>query len=365
MRILEITSELDGGGVDRLLFDYCSRMSKDIQFDFIVTSKKEGILEQPLKDLGCNIYHISQIREGLKQHCKQLKEILQKHNYDIVHDHSGYKAWCNLRVAKKQKVPVRIAHSHQAFMVESFKQKVLRRISTPLTKIYATDLFACGNDAAKWMWGEHSFQKNKVYIMRNAIDATRFSFSEEKRNQLRNELGIENKFVIGNVARFSYQKNHEFLINIFSEIKKIRDDAVLMLVGRGELEDDVKMQVETLGLQDSVLFMGVRNDVPDLLNAMDVFVLPSRFEGLPVTLVEIQANGLAGIISDCVTKEMAISRDCLFLSIYDSIVSWCEAINNRYREQSHNVIKNTPYDIKIAANILYDKYVSLMIKSEQ
>ena len=360
MRILEITSDLDGGGVDRLLYDYCSRMTNDIQFDFVVTSKTEGILEKPLKELGCKIYRISQIREGLKKHNDQLKKILTDNHYDVIHDHSGYKAWCNLRVAKKCGVTARIAHSHQAFMAETTKQKIMRILSTPITKMYSTELFACGNDAAKWMWGEKAFNDGKVYIMKNAIQAERFNFSPEKRERIRCEYNIANKFVIGNVARFSYQKNHEFLINIFAQVKKIRTDAVLMLIGRGELEDTVKEQVEALGLSDSVIFMGVRNDVPDLVNAMDVFALPSRFEGLPVTLVEIQANGLPAVISENVTKEMTISKDFTFIPLTQSTLAWAKAISETQRNESRNLIKNTIYDLNIATNELRTKYLSIV-----
>ena len=359
MRILEITSELDGGGVDRLLYDYCSRMVNDIKFDFVVTSKIEGILENPLKELGCNVYHISQIREGLKKHNKELKRILTDNHYDIIHDHSGYKAWSNLRVAKKSGVGVRIAHSHQSFMAETEKQKIIRMISTPITKMYSTDLFACGNDAAKWMWGKRAFNKGKVYIMKNAIEAARFGFSQEKRDRIREEFNISDKFVVGNVARLSYQKNHEFLINIFAEIKKQRQDAILMLIGRGELEEDIKKQVKELGLDDAVLFMGVRNDVPDLLNAMDVFVLPSRFEGLPVTLVEVQANGLPAVISESVTKEMTISSDFSFISLSQPASKWAKVIYETKRSNSLNIIENTDYDLKISADELRKKYISI------
>lgn len=356
---MEITSELDGGGVDRLLYDYCSRMVKDIQFDFVVTSKNEGILEQPLKNLGCNVYRVPQIKNGLKNHIEEIKKILDNNNYDIIHDHSGYKAWCNLWIAKKCGVENRIAHAHQAFMKETFKQKIMRLISVPITKFYSTELFACGNDAAKWMWGKRAFEKNRVYIMKNAINVQNFGFVSEKRAQIREDLGITDKFVIGNVARFSYQKNHEFLINIFAELKKLRDDAVLLLIGRGELEESIKAQVESLGLSNSVLFMGVRNDVPDLLNAMDVFVLPSRFEGLPVTLVEIQANGLPAVISDVVTKEMTFSEDFSFVSLSQSSCEWAKVISEKKRADSKNLIKNTEYDLHIATDKMRCKYLSM------
>lgn len=153
MKILEISSELDGGGVDRLLYDYCSRMIPEIHFDFIVTSKSEGMLEQPLKKLGCNIFHVAQMREDRKLYKRQIKEIIKKGNYDIIHDHSGYKAIFTMYYAKKYNIKGRIAHAHMAYIPESGKEKAIRRICTRIVKHYATDLFACGEDAAKWMWG--------------------------------------------------------------------------------------------------------------------------------------------------------------------------------------------------------------------
>ncbi len=360
MRILEITSELDGGGVDRLLYDYCSSLSDEVQFDFVVTSKTEGMLEQPLKDLGCKIYRVSQLKEDLKGHKEQLKKILEAEKYDIIHDHSGFKAWCNLSVAKKCGVKTRIAHSHQAFMTESSIGRLIRKVSTILTKLYATNLFACGNDAAKWMWGEKALRKNKVYIMKNAVVSEKFGFSSAKRDELRKVLGLENKFVIGNVARITYQKNQEFLVEVFAEIRKNRDDAVLLLVGRGDTEEQIKKQVADLGLTDSVIFTGVRNDVPDLLNVMDVFVLPSRFEGLPVTLIEIQANGLPGVISDAVTKEMTFSEDLNFLPLSASYDEWAKVISSKSRKKSVNAVENTGYDLKLATEDLKDKYLSMI-----
>ena len=256
---------------------------------------------------------------------------------------------------------MRIAHSHQSFMAETKKQTIERLISTPITKYCATHLFACGNDAAKWMWGKRAFERGDVYIMKNAIDAGRFEFSESKREELRKEFGLENKFVIGNVARFSYQKNHEFLVKIFAEVKKLRDDAVLMLVGRGELEDDVKKQVSELGLDDSVIFMGVRNDVPELLNAMDVFVLPSRFEGLGIVYIEAQMNGLKCFASEgLVPEEANVTGDMLFLplknenewanKILDYSLNRCNVDFNKFEE----------YNIESAARKMQNKYFTMI-----
>ena len=360
MKILYTLPALDGGGIDRLLYDYTIQFPQGIQCDFIVHTDYEGILEKDLKEKGYNIYHIPPLHTNRKKYFAGIKAILKNGNYDIIHVNQGYKGLFFLYYAKKNKIKVRITHSHMAHTPETKKDLFVRKIATCGAKRLATHLFACGNDAAKWMWGEKAFNSGKVYIMKNAIHAEQFSFSSEKREHLRREYNLTDKFVIGNVARFSYQKNHEFLIKVFSEIKKVRDDAVLMLVGRGELEGEVKKQVQDLGLTDSVLFMGVRNDVPDLLNAMDVFVLPSRFEGLPVTLVEIQANGLPAVISANVTKEMALSDDFCFLSLSQSALEWAEVILKKNRTDSANLIQNTSYDLQIAIDDLRKKYLSIL-----
>ena len=359
MRILEVTSDLDGGGVDRLLYDYCRRMIQDISFDFIVTSTTTGILEQPLIDLGCRVFHIPQFNEGIRKHNKEFETIVKNGGYDIIHDHSGYKAFFNLWVAKKQKVKVRIAHSHQAFMVESARTKLIRKIITPFTKAVATDLFACGIDAAKWMWGESEYNNNNVYIMTNAINAKDFSFNEHVRREVRNELGLEGKMVIGNVARFSYQKNHEFLLRMFSHVVRERPDARLVLIGRGELYDEMKELADSLGLSDKVLFLGVRNDVPRLLNGLDLFVLPSRFEGLPVTLVEIQANGLPAMVADSVTTEIRHSEKLKYYPLSDGEIKWAEECCRFSLTRGDNGIIHTNYDLDYASNDLKEKYISM------
>lgn len=351
MRVLEILFELDGGGVDRLLYDYCSRIIPEIEFDFVVTSKSEGILEAPLKQLGCNVFHVAQMRENCKLHIKQMKKILIEGHYDVIHDHSGYRAAINMCLAKKLGVKGRIAHSHIAYIPETAKSKLERYIFTPIVKHYSTELFACGKDAAKWMWGN-----SKTYIMTNAINPDAFIFNSELRSQLRKKLGIENKFVIGNVARFSYQKNHEFLIEVFNEVSKKREDAVLLLIGRGELFDEIKQKVHSLNLDDKVIFLGVRNDVPDLLNCMDIFALPSRFEGLPVSLVEVQANGLCSLVSDRITKEIHLNDNVFFIPINKGTKVWSELIYSIDNNRTSSKVKNSKYDIEKATLHLKNKY---------
>lgn len=361
MKVLHITSELDGGGVERLLYDYCSRMIPHIEFDFVVTSKTKGILEQPLIDLGCQVFHISSFRDGINKHNKQILDIIINGKYDIVHDHSGFKAFFNLYLAKKCDVKTRIAHSHQAYMVENMFGKLIRKTVTPLTKLIATDLFACGIDAATWMWGEKLYNCGKVRIMTNAINVPVFKYSELTRSEMRKALNLTNKFVVGNVARFSYQKNHDFLIDIFAAIKHSNKDAVLLLIGGGELESSIRTKVQALGLNDCVLFLGVRDDVPQLMSAMDAFVLPSRFEGLPVTLVEAQAASLPCYVSDSITKEISITKFIEYIPLSYSVDMWAEKIlatSSEPRSDNSEVISRSGYDIEIESKKMQEWYMS-------
>lgn len=358
MRILHTLPALDGGGIDRLLFDYCSRMADAIHFDFIVHNTNEGILEPLLKELGCQIYHVPPLHTNIKEYFSGIKKVIKNGRYDIIHVSQGNRGLFYLIFAKKYGIKTRISHSHMAFIPETLKTKIIRKLTTALVKIFATNLFACGRDAAIWMWGKRRYDMDKVFIMTNAIDTERFAYSDEKRDVLRKKFCLDGKFVIGNVARLSYQKNHEFLIKIFSEIKKLNPNSVLMLVGRGELEDEVRKQVNDFGLSDSVIFMGVRNDVPDLLNVMDVFVLPSRYEGLPVTLVEVQANGLVAIVSDTITDEIKISENIFYLSLKLSEYEWARVINGLDTVRTSNHLSNSEYDIDSAVGKLKEFYQS-------
>lgn len=356
IKILHTLPALDGGGAEKIIYDYCTRMPKDFHFDFITHTDYIGILEEKLKKSGCKIYHVPTRRENKKENQRRIKEIVKSGEYDIVHVSQGYKGVHFLWVAKKYKVPVRIAHSHMSYIPESLKDRVVRKVATIIARSLATDLFACGDDAAKWMWGN----KNDVFIMTNAIEADKYTYDNNVRISLRKELGIENKIVIGNVARFSYQKNHDFIIDFAKEITQLNKDIVLLLIGRGELLEKIKARVNANRLDDYVLFLGVRSDVQKLLNVMDVFILPSRYEGLPVTLVETQANGLSSVVSSKITKEIKYADNVRYLPIDSGTEEWVECILNMKYEHLGNAIKNTSYDINNSVWVLVDKYKELL-----
>ncbi len=351
LRVLQELSELDGGGVAKLVYDYCTNIDKSkIQFDFIIFDYNNvGIYEQPIKDMGCKLYKIPRFKNDKKTFLKEMEKIVKNGNYDIVYSHLGSRGLPLMYFGKKYKIKRRIAHSHIAFeTVTKFKALYNKALSVA-AKLYATELIACGKDAGVYMWGK----KAKPYIMANAIDTKLFKFSPEIRLKKRTELDIDDKFVIGIVGRLAHQKNYPYLLKVYKEVLRERDDTVLLIIGRGPDEDELKQSAKDLGIDKDVIFLGVRDDVQDLLNAFDIFVLPSHYEGLPVALIEAQASGLIQLVSDKVTDEMHVTDLLQFLPIQDeNIAQWKDAIVNcknnvSERDKYWEVVKENGYDIII------------------
>lgn len=361
MRILQVCVDLDGGGIDRYLYNYCTKIS-GIQFDFaIVDNNKVGILEQPLLNYGCNIYRLPRLSNGLWQNYQTLSRILKKNKYDAVHIHLGYKSTIALFCAKQNKIKTRIAHAHIAFVPENYWEKLVRKALTPITKFLATDLAACGIDAAKWVWGERAYEAGKVLIHNNAIETTKYQFDNDVRKEYRNKLGIpQDAFVVGHVGRLCDQKNQSRLLDIFAKIHELRPTSYLVLIGRGEQRLLLENKVNTLELTRNVLFLGVRDDVAHLLSTMDVFVFPSKYEGLPFTLIETQCNGLQTLSSDAVTKYVKVSNCITFMSLKEDDYKWAQlALMLGEKEHDHTAINNVKkagYDINIEAQKLKKYY---------
>lgn len=371
MRILEVCVDLDGGGIDRYLYNYCSRI-KDIQFDFaVVENNKIGILESKLIEMGCNIFRVPRQSNGIKQNYNALKKIMLQTKYDAVHIHLGYKSAVALLCAKNCGIRTRIVHAHIAFVPESFLQKVFRKGMTFITKRLATSLAACGNDAAKWVWGKKAFDRGMVTVHNNAIQTEDYAFSEELRREARKELYInENTLAIGHVGRICEQKNQLRLVEIFASIHKLRENSVLLLVGYADeqYKERVSAKARELSVEDSVRFLGVRSDVKKLLNAFDLFVFPSLYEGLPFTLIETQCNGLPALSSDAVTDEVKVSGCVDFLPLAASDSEWAQKAVS-LSESGHNPnackdVADAGYDINIEAQRLRSYYISSIKASE-
>ena len=361
MRILEICVDLDGGGIDRYLLNYCSRIP-DIQFDFAVVDNKVGILEPQLEALGCHIYRVPRQRQGIKANYNALKQILTQNTYDAVHVHLGYRGAVALWCAKRCGVKTRIVHAHIAAEPESKKQRILRKGFTFLVKRLATHLAACGVDAAKWVWGERAYAKGKVTIHNNAIETAKYAYSEAVRAAVRADLGIDrDTLVVGHVGRLCAQKNQLRLLDIFCEIHHRQPDSVLLLVGRGDLNEPIRRKAEEMGVSEAVRLLGVRDDVPHLLSAFDTFVFPSTHEGLPFTLIETQCNGLPAISANTVTPLVQLGDDVQFLSLSQSDVDWAQAAlaaaERGHDPEGARRVADAGYDIDREAARLRDYYV--------
>jgi len=330
IRVLHELGNLDGGGVARLIYDYYRHMNHEkVHFDFIINDEyTDGILEQPLREMGCTIYKIPALNRNAIARLRKLERIVREGHYDVVHSHIASRCLFLLYFGKKFGVKFRFAHSHIAYQNISFMHRTFDKIMIAVAKTQATQLLACGHDAGVYMWGKREVNSGKVKIVRNAVDTGRFRFSEEERIRLRKQYGFDNRIVLGIVGRLIEQKNDEFMLEVFREVLKKRKDAVLAFVGRGPLEEKLKDTVNKWGINESVLFLGVRNDVEKLLNMFDVFVLPSLYEGLPVVLVEAQANGLSAVVSDRITKEVQVTDLIQYVSLEKSPQEWANIILN-------------------------------------
>lgn len=297
LRILHVVTYMGRGGLETMIMNYYRHIDRSkVQFDFLVHRDFEADYDAEILSLGGRIYRLPPLNPFGVEYLSQLDQFFEEHGeYRIVHCHLDCMAGIPLKYAKKHGVPVRIAHAHNSNQTKDKKYLLKLFYRRNITK-YATDLFACGDEAGKWMFRATSF-----HIMNNAIDTARYVYSPETAEQARTELKIPgNAMVCGHVGRFMTQKNHEFLLRVFA---KMPENAWLLLVGDGALREAVERRAEDLGIRNRIIFTGVRADVHRMLQAMDVFVFPSIYEGLPVSVIEAQASGLPCLISDKVPIE--------------------------------------------------------------
>lgn len=360
MRILQVVTHMNRGGLETMLMNYYRQIDHTkIQFDFLTHRKYDGDYGKEIKELGGKIYHLPVLNPFSRKYKNALHNFFLNHpEYEIIHVHQDCLSSIILKAAKKCNVKVRIAHSHCSSQDKDVKYPVKMYYQQFISK-YATELMACGNNAGRWMFRGAPFK-----VLNNAIDAKRYIYNPDERILQRQKWGIKpNEILVGHVGRFSPPKNHTFLIDIFEDIQSIAS-AKLILIGdeKGKLADQVKEKVVKLGLQDKVIFAGLRSDVADLMQAMDVFVFPSNYEGLPVTLVEAQAAGLPCLISDKVPIECKVTDLVRQLPLSDSAATWAnQAVNDAaiIREDTFEKIRQAGFDIVENAMWLQNYYLRL------
>lgn len=366
-RILQVVTHMNRGGLETMLMNYYRQIDREqLQFDFLTHRPYRGDYGEEIESLGGILYHLPRLNPISSGYKKALHQFFVQHpEYRVIHVHQDCLSSVILKVAKECGVKVRIAHSHCSSQDKDLKYPV-KLFYRRFIPEYATEMMACGKEAGNWMFGGAPFLE-----LKNAIHTEEYIYHSGKRQEMRDQLGFTaDELIVGHVGRFSPPKNHIYLIDIFSQIKIRNPDSKLLLVGddQGELADTIKRKVTDLGLADSVVFTGLRSDVADLMQAMDVFVFPSNYEGLPVTMIEAQAAGLPCLISDKVPIECKVTELVQQISLAEGAEVWAEraiaAAKETVREDTGTQIKAAGYDIEKNAKWLQDYYHSAFERVE-
>lgn len=368
IRILQILHSMNRGGAENALMNYYRHVDRNcIQFDFLLTDQSKCQFEDEILSLGGRVFRVPLLTIANPfPYIKGVKKFLEEHpEYKIVHSHTSSKSFFPLFLAKKQGVPVRISHSHSS-MAEGGINGMIRKMLRPFLKLVATDWVTCGEQAGEYLYGKKAQKEGKVKLFRNVIEAERFRFSKEKREQMRDSLGIDNDvFVIGHTARFNPVKNHKFDVDILVEIKKIHPNCKLLELGLG-VKEGLLEYAKQKGVEEDIIFAGVVSNVFDYEQAMDVFILPSFNEGLPLSIVEAQVSGLP-----CFTTEGTVSKECSVTNLVSYIPLevgakvWAKRIwesRNVERIDRFVEIASAGYDAQTSAKKLQDFYMGKILK---
>lgn len=351
------------GGVESVIMNYYRNIDRTkIQFDFLCNTEKVAY-EDEIRSLGGRIFKITARSKNPKKYKVELENIFKKNskNYSAI--------WVNvcslanidyLKMAKKYNIKKRIIHSHNSKNMDSKIRGILHRINRIFIKKYATDFWACSNDAAKWFFSKKIIKSNKYKMINNAIDIEKYQYNVMSRNQIRKELNAdESTFIVGNIGRFHFQKNHPFIIKVFKEVHKKIKNSLLILIGEGEDIDKIKKMVKEENLQKNVLFLGTRDDIPRLLSGMDAFLFPSFFEGLSLTSVEATANGIDFYAKEsCMPKFIIETKNFHAIDITNEIDVANELIKNKKNARINNkeTLNKNGLNIKIEAKKMQEYF---------
>ena len=360
IRILHMIASLSIGGSQSMVLNLYKAIDREtVQFDFIIDHPEDAVLKPEIEALGGKVYELPTfVGKNIRQVKRAWDAFFTEHpEYRILHSHSRSYASVYIPIAKKHGLTT-IIHSHNTSNGSGVTAAAKAVLQYPL-RYRADYLMACSNEAGRWLYGKKACRKDNYIFLPNAIDTEKFRYSKETAEKYRKDLELEGKFVLGHVGRLSVAKNHMFLLDVFSKVTAKRADARLLLVGDGECRKAIEQKIRTLNLEDKVIMTGSRNDIPELLQAMDIFVFPSSWEGLPVSVVEAQAAGLPCLISDKITKDVDLTELVRRLPI-DSLDAWADAIINTdcSRKDVVSKIRQAGFDVHDTARKLTDFYLS-------
>lgn len=367
VRIAHIIGKMRNGGVESAVFSYYKHIDREkIQYDFIIDSDSSNLaLQDEIESLGGKIITVPPYQEPFAYH-KALYELFSEKHYPLVYSHVNTLSVFPLFAAWRAGVPIRIALSQStgAWGKGEFFRNVVKHILRNFSRTFATHWCACSKLAGEFQFGRKAVASGRVMIWPNAIETERYAYNESVRNDVRESLGLAGKFVVGHAGRFMPQKNHDFLVDIFAEIHRRREDSVLLLAGDGPLMDGIKEKVTRMAMNDSVIFLGSVNDMEKYYQAMDVFILPSLYEGLPVVGSEVQVAGLPFLCSDAVTPETKFCENMRFMSLKKSASEWAQEALKMYdghiRRDMSIYAREAGFDVKAQAAKLSEWYCDLL-----
>lgn len=346
---------MDCGGISSFIINYLSYFDfEKFEVDIAVHGNQIGSRDKEIERFDCNIYHLPIKSQSYHKWKGEVLKLLKLKKYDIIHANADAGNGPILKIAKKANVPIRISHSHNTQMLTNNKIRImLNNIQKKQILKYATNFFACSQMAGEWL-----YKNNKFEIIYNAIDYEKYKFNSEIRIEKRNELNLsDEETVVGHVGRFDNQKNHMFILELAKRQKKIK----FLLIGDGHLRDKIEKNIKKNHL-NNIILLGEKNNVENYLNAMDFFILPSLFEGLGISVIEAQVNGLYCVVSNNVPKECKITKNICFCDIND-INLWInemEILKNKTRKMIDISNLDDKYNLKAQSKRLQDKYISLI-----
>lgn len=358
VRVLQVLTIMNQGGAETMVMNYYRAIDKTrVQFDFLVHRQERGVYDDEIERLGGRIYRAMPIRPwSYLLYFRWMDAFFcEHHDFTAVHSHIQENSGFVFKYAQKYGIYNCIAHSHIADLGFDYKY-IFRVFGKRFVLKYATRKLSCGEDAGRFLYGKHKFTN-----FNNAIDAEAFRFSPSVRDEVRKELGLTSRtLVLGSVARFGYQKNHAFMLDVMHELNQKGIDCVLMLVGGGQEEPNIRQRVTQLNLAENVRFLGLRKDINRLLQAFDLFFMPSLFEGLPVSVIEAQAAGLKCVLSDTIDKKVDLTGNIIFLPLSSGAEYWANTIIEQglySRKDTTLEIINAAYDVKTNLDTLYSIYL--------
>ena len=357
LKILQVIGNMNNGGVEAFVMSFYHQLHELCEFTFVCFDESIHIPEEEIKSLGGKIVVVPHVKH-LKAFNKAFDKLLKENHYDIIHSHLNTLSVFPLRIAKKNKCPIRIAHSHSASNKKEFKRHIAKLILRTFSKKYANVYFACSEVAGRFQFGNKAFDKGQVMIINNGIDLNKYKFNLEGRNRIRNALNLkENDYLVGNIGRLVETKNQQFILKIASKCP----DKKFIILGNGELEETFRNEIKEKHL-DNVYLEVTTGNIVDYYSAFDMFLLPSLYEGLGLAMIEAEANGLYVVCSEFVPSVTLLTGYGKYLPIEDEdIDKWAEEINKKYpRQENIDKIRDSGYDVKDSALDLYNKYLMLL-----